>query len=105
MHMELLEELLRLALSILIAFLAGKLIAKVKLPSILGWLIAGMLIGPHALNLLGNSVLDSAWFGVLESLLECIVGLMIGTELIWSQIKRPASRSWSPPSRSPWEPL
>ena len=88
MHMELLEELLRLALSILIAFLAGKLIAKVKLPSILGWLIAGMLIGPHALNLLGNSVLDSAWFGVLESLLECIVGLMIGTELIWSQMKK-----------------
>lgn len=86
--MGILEDILRLLFSIAIAFLAGKLISKLKLPSILGWLITGMIIGPHAFNLLGNSVLDSQWFGILESVLECTFGLMIGTELIWKQMKK-----------------
>ena len=86
--MSILIDVLRLLASIVIAFIAGKLISKLKLPSILGWLIAGMAIGPHALNLLGNSVLDSQWFGVTESILECTFGLMIGTELIWKQMKK-----------------
>ena len=74
--------------SIAIALAAGKLISKLKLPSILGWLIAGMMIGPHALNLLNSSVLDSRWFQTLESLFECTFGLMIGTELIWKEMKK-----------------
>lgn len=45
--MDIMLEVLRLAAAIIIAFLAGKLIAKLHLPAILGWLIAGMFIGPH----------------------------------------------------------
>ena len=86
--MDILLDLLRLLVSILIAFLAGKLISKLKLPAILGWLIAGMIMGPHALGLLGNSLLDAPWFNTVESLLECVVGLMIGTELLWSKMKK-----------------
>ena len=67
---------------------AGKLVARLKLPSILGWLIAGMIIGPHAVGLLSESVLDAPWFGVLESVFECLFGLMIGTELIWKRMKK-----------------
>lgn len=85
-------QVLRLAISILIAFLAGKLIAKLRLPSILGWLIAGMLIGPHALNFLNSPILDSQWFGIAESLFECVFGLMIGTELIWKDMKKAGTR-------------
>lgn len=86
--MELLLDVLRLLASILIALGAGKLISKLKLPPVLGWLIAGMMIGPHAWNLLSNSILDAQWFDVTESLCECVFGLMIGTELIWSQMKK-----------------
>ena len=86
--MQILVDLLRLLLAIVIAVVAGKLISKLKLPAILGWLIAGMMMGPHALGLLGDSLLDAPWFNTVESLLECIVGLMIGTELIWSQMKK-----------------
>ena len=86
--MQFLLDIPRLLASIAIAFCAGKLIAKIKLPSILGWLIAGMIIGPHALNLLGTSVLDAPWFHVAESVFECIFGLMIGTELIWKKMKK-----------------
>ena len=86
--MDILIDVLRLLVSIVLAFLAGKLISKLKLPSILGWLITGMIIGPHALNLLGNSVLDSLWFDILESVMECTFGLMIGSELIWKKMKK-----------------
>ena len=86
--MGVLGDVLRLLLAIVIAFVAGKLISKLKLPSILGWLIAGMIIGPHAVNLLGSSVLDAQWFDILESIFECTFGLMIGTELIWKQMKK-----------------
>ena len=86
--MNFLFGLIRLALSIVIAIAAGKLVSKLKLPAILGWLITGIVIGPHALGLLNSSVLDSAWFASTESLLECVFGLMIGTEMIWSQMKK-----------------
>lgn len=86
--MDFVTGLLRLAVAIAIAFVAEKLISKLKLPSILGWLIAGMCIGPHALNLLNGSVLDSTWFDVSESVLECVFGLMIGTEMIWKEMKK-----------------
>lgn len=86
--MEILGDILRLAAAVGIAFVAGKLIAKLKLPAILGWLIAGMAIGPHALGLLGESVLNAGWFEAAESLLECVFGLMIGTELIWKRMKK-----------------
>lgn len=86
--MEMLTDVLRLLAAIMIAFAAGKLVARLKLPSILGWLIAGMIIGPHAVGLLSESVLDAQWFGVLESVFECLFGLMIGTELIWKRMKK-----------------
>ena len=37
---------LRLCITVVLAFLAGKLVSKIKLPSILGWLIAGMVLDP-----------------------------------------------------------
>lgn len=80
--------ILRLAAAIGIAFLVGKLVSKIKLPAILGWLLAGMLLGPHALGLLDNAVLETAWYQTSVHVLECAVGLMIGTELVWKKIKR-----------------
>ncbi|WP_302326663.1 cation:proton antiporter [Enterocloster lavalensis] len=81
-------EIARLIVTIAAALLAGKLISKLKLPAILGWLIAGMVLGPHAAGLLSAHLMESGWYEVTESLLECTVGLMIGTELIWSQMKK-----------------
>lgn len=86
--MEFLSELSRLAAAVCIAFICGKLISNLKLPSILGWLIAGMIMGPHAMDFLNEDILGASWFTTAESLLECCVGLMIGTELIWSDMKK-----------------
>ena len=86
--MTILSEIIRLALAITIAFIAGRLISRLKLPAILGWLITGIIIGPHALGLLNDGLLGSDWFNSAESLLECLFGIMIGTEMIWKQMKR-----------------
>ncbi|MDD7353474.1 MAG: cation:proton antiporter [Peptoniphilaceae bacterium] len=77
----------RLLLTTGIAFLVGKLVSKLKLPSILGWLIAGMFLGPHALSLMNQTLLDAQWYQTMNHILECGVGLMIGTELVWDKIK------------------
>lgn len=79
---------IRLILSIIIAFFVGKLVSKLKLPSILGWLITGMLLGPHALSVMNEHILDAGWYQTMIHILECAVGLLIGTELILSKLKK-----------------
>lgn len=46
-----------IALILLIGLLAGWLCKKVKLPSLLGMILTGILIGPYMLNLIDNSIL------------------------------------------------
>lgn len=81
-------SILQLLAAVVLAFLCGKLISKLKLPSILGWLIAGMILGPHALSLVNETLLDAVWYQSIMHVLECAVGLMIGTELVWKKIKK-----------------
>lgn len=81
-------SILKILLAVVTAFVIGKLVAKLKLPSILGWLIAGMILGPHALGVMGNEILDAKWYQIGINVLECAVGLMIGTELVWNRIKK-----------------
>ncbi|MGN0350732.1 MAG: cation:proton antiporter [Roseburia sp.] len=73
--------------TLFIAFLAGKAVSKMKLPAILGWLIAGMLLGPNAIKLLPQELLDMSWYRTIIMWMQCAFGLMLGTELVWSKIK------------------
>lgn len=82
------QLILRLILAVVIAFLVGKLISKIKLPAILGWLLTGMILGPHAVGLVNESVLHAEWYEITVDILECVVGLLIGTELVWNKIKK-----------------
>lgn len=86
--MDILTGLVRLAAVIALAFLAGRLVARFRLPAILGWLIAGMILGPNAVGLLSSNMMDSGWYGAVEGLMECTAGMMIGTELILGNMKR-----------------
>ena len=80
--------LLRWVAAIVLAFFIGRLVSKLKLPSILGWLVAGMILGPHALKLMPQTLMDGAGYQAIVHVLECAVGLMIGTELVWSRMKK-----------------
>lgn len=79
--------ILRLLIAIGIAFFVGKLVAKIKLPAILGWLITGMILGPHAISLINQNLLEAQWYETIIHILECSVGLLIGTELVWKNFR------------------
>lgn len=78
---------LRWICTLVLAFLMGKLITKLKMPSILGWLIVGMLLGPNALGLMPQEIMDSSWYKLIITWMQCTFGLMLGTELIWKKIR------------------
>ena len=69
------------------AFLAGKLMSKIKMPAILGWLIAGMILGPNGAALMPEELLSSSWYKGIIMWMQCAFGLMLGTELIWKRLK------------------
>jgi len=49
--------IVRLLIAVAVAYFVGKLMSKIKLPSILGWLITGMILGPHAFSIINNEIL------------------------------------------------
>lgn len=62
---------------LVIAFAAGKLMTKLKMPAILGWLITGMILGPHAFGLMPQSVLDAQWYKTVIMWMQCAFGIML----------------------------
>ena len=80
-------NILRWIAVLALAFIAGKLMTKIKMPSILGWLIVGMLLGPHAVKLMPESVLNAGWYKIIIMWMQCAFGVMLGSELIWSKLK------------------
>lgn len=83
-----LKEIILVILFIIMAIIVGKLVTKLKLPAILGWLFTGMMIGPYVLGWLNSDILDSSWYHILSSISEVIAGLFIGTELIFNDLKK-----------------
>lgn len=79
--------ILRWAVVLVLAWCCGKLITKVKMPAILGWLIAGMILGPYGVGMLSQSILDSSLYKMVIVWMQCAFGLMLGTELIWNKIR------------------
>ena len=73
--------IIRWLLTLVCAFLIGRLMTKIHMPSILGWLIAGMALGPHALAWMPQTILDSNWYNWIQDILSVGVGLMLGTEM------------------------
>ena len=81
------ELLFRLLAVVVLAMLAGKLASKLKMPAVLGFLVAGMAFGPHALNLLSQEILNHPAYHALIFFLECGMGLMLGSEMVWRKIR------------------
>lgn len=80
-------QILQWLITLVLAALTGKLVSKIKLPSILGWLIIGIFFGPHAFALMSHSILDAVWYKTIIMWMQCAFGLMLGTELVWKKLK------------------
>ncbi|MGN0299675.1 MAG: cation:proton antiporter [Lachnospiraceae bacterium] len=79
-------ELLRIFAIVCTAFVCGKLVSKVKLPAILGWLIAGIVFGPYLANVVTLESMNALWYRIFIKFLECFAGVMIGREIIFKKI-------------------
>src|SRR5690554_7787846 len=80
--------LLRLFTGVVLAYFAGKLLSALRLPAILGWLLAGMILGPHGAGLLSSALQSAGWYHTVLSILECGMGIMIGSELVLKKLKK-----------------
>lgn len=70
------------------AYVLGKLLSYLKLPSILGWLLAGIALGPYLGKLVSLDFIDNTWFKVVIHAFELFAGLMIGRELNLQKLKK-----------------
>lgn len=71
---------------ICVASVCGKLITKLRLPAILGWLIAGIVFGPYLAGVVTADITGSMWYKVTIKFFECFAGVMIGREIIFKKI-------------------
>lgn len=79
-------ELFQIFAIVCTAIVCGKLIAKIKLPAILGWLIAGIVFGPYLAGIVTLDTTNSLWYKVFIKFFECFAGVMIGREIIFKKI-------------------
>ena len=52
-------DILRVFAIICVALITGKLISKLKLPAILGWLIAGIVFGPYLVQIVSFEITET----------------------------------------------
>lgn len=79
-------DILRLCAIICTAFCLGKLVSKIKLPAILGWLVTGVVFGPHLAQIVSSEIVSSTWYKIVVKFFECFAGVMIGKEIIFKKI-------------------
>lgn len=85
---ELSIAVLKLFSVLAFAYVFGKALSKIKLPAILGWLVAGMIFGPCLAGVLSQEIIDSTWYRVVIKILEGFAGVMIGSEIVFSDLKK-----------------
>lgn len=79
---------LRLFAVFCVALIVGKLVSKIRLPAILGWLIAGVVFGPYLTNIVTLEIMDALWYKITIKIFECFAGVMIGREIIFKKIAK-----------------
>jgi Kef-type K+ transport system membrane component KefB len=79
---------------LLAAFTLGELLARLKLPRITGYLIAGLLFGPHVFGFLSKETVAS--LRLIDSLALTFIALSAGGELRWKDLLEHRKRiAWS----------
>jgi len=79
------EALLAFGFLILAAYAAGELSVALRVPKLLGYLVAGVVFGPYALNTVSaDAVADLA---PVSSLAIALIAFLAGAELRWAEVR------------------
>lgn len=80
------EVLLKLAIVVVVGMIGGKIATKFKLPSVSGYLVAGLFLGPSFFDLVTKT--DSVNFEIISELALSFIAFSIGSEFVYSEIKK-----------------
>lgn len=80
------EIILGLCASFIFGLLFGKIARQLKLPVVIGYLLAGILVGPNVLNLVNTATVSS--MELFTTIALSFVSFEIGAGSKWSYIKR-----------------
>ncbi|MDQ3366259.1 MAG: cation:proton antiporter [Myxococcota bacterium] len=75
---------------LLVAYFAGQLMARLKLPRLSGYLLAGVVSGPFVLELVTTQMTGK--LRIVNNVATCILGLVAGAELNFDRV-RPIMRT------------
>ncbi len=78
--------LLGLGIAIIVGFLLGKLIELIKVPSVAGYIIAGMVLGKSFANILDSNFIENA--NSVSEVALAIIAFSIGGELVFEELKK-----------------
>jgi len=80
------EILFDLSIIFIFGLLIGQVLKKVKLPEVMGYLIAGIVIGPYVLKLVTADSLNG--MELFSTIALSFVSFLIGAEFKWNYVKR-----------------
>ena len=78
--------LVQLTVMLLGAFLLSQLTRRLKLPNVTAYLLAGVVIGPHALNLVSQEMISSMDF--VTDLALSLIAFGVGRYFKWGSLKK-----------------
>lgn len=78
--------LLLIGIAIALGFIGGKMSSKLKLPSVTGYIIIGIFLGPSFINILGLNLLNR--MGIITDFALGVIAFVIGNELRLSILKK-----------------
>ncbi|MGN0478164.1 MAG: cation:proton antiporter [Hominenteromicrobium sp.] len=81
-------NILRVFGIVCIAFVVGRLAARVKLPAILGWLVTGVVFGPYLAGVVTFDIVNADAYKIFIKVVECFAGVMIGREILFKKLAR-----------------
>lgn len=84
------EIILGLCIIFIFGLLLGFVFKLIRLPSVMGYLIAGIIIGPSVLNLITANNIDN--MELFSTIALSFISFLIGAEFKWSYVKRLGSR-------------
>lgn len=82
--------ILSLAVILFCGFLLTRLTSKLKLPYVTGYIIAGILIGPHVLNLIPETIIEGMDF--VTDIALAFIAFEVGRYLKFSSLKKNGSQ-------------
>jgi len=80
------NSILSLGFVVIVGFLIGRLLNKIHLPSVTGYIVAGILIGPYGLRLIHQDVLNASSF--VSNIALSFIAYSLGKSFTFHQLKK-----------------